>query len=921
MNVYNLIGILLILFIDISLFGSEKKHFSVNTRQFELDIEGHTRKLEVEIHTYKQDILFIKQIESIIKEYAPRILQYFDYVPQDTVHVAVDPQMESGGQAAAWPRNSIIISPKPPLGQEYVNDSDWIKLLIVHELIHIIHIEQTHGLLQFLRYIIGSLGKMGGIVPRWFTEGLAVWGESFFLPEGRLNNPLLESELRRIFMDNDSCQTIDCLDDPGTYPYTRYPYWIGGYFLSFIEKNKQGSLSCIVKENSSSGPFRLNKAFSKCLDMNITESFTKFQNYYREKINSEQKNKHPPLQKLSFPVNGDWQGGMAYINGGFHYLEEDDFTLQMAITKQNSKEIIDDFSHRLDMIPSASPFSKKEGILPLAAYNSYKDSSRKWILWNSQSKNWEKIPLTSNPQYLFALSNEEYLLFNYHQHQWHISIQKNSKIKKIHSLPLLSSLKNPKVVKMDGNFVSIFKTYDANNDFKLLKINLPKGKAQLIYRSKIPFDFLGTCQNRYIIRKKKSLHLIRNGLEEKINAPWTKGVFFWDHYEKQNILLSSHHPQKILSYKGTCNKLLQSRRSSRAKNISLTGPIKKHNTSTPPLSSYPSFHHFLPHYWGVTYGGGDTLDFWNFFTSINDPMERHSFHLNYNYYPSIALGTPTGKYNYQNNKMDWELSYDKNYYKSSYTNYSYSFTETRGTALSLKFISGNWRFTPSIFYDFLNVRDFISRRRINHYGFTQSISRVSSTHDGFFQQIHLSSKIFRQETGNTSFQGTQTLFSTRFKWFKSFSSELTFTHGRLYKDQIRGGVIYGGGGNYYNSQSFHQFYGISYTDAYGNEISTGRFQLDILPFEVHRGWGMFPVFFKDIHLLLGMDYIESDYIATNNSIYSNENLASTHAGLRFQTTLAYMVPLSMDILYTKVHEKTFLNKENLIFVITGGLTL
>ena len=921
MNISFLIGSLLILFTHISLKASEK-YYQINTRQFELGIKGHPRKLQVEIHAHKKNHLLIEQIESILRKSAPQILKYFSYIPRDTVHFVVEPKNDSGGQAATWPRNAITISPAPPLGREYVNDNDWLNLLVIHEFIHIVHIEQTHGILQFLRHIVGSLGKMGGVAPRWFVEGLAVWGESFFIPEGRLYNPSMEYELRRLFMDENFCKTIDCLDDPGVYPFARLPYWIGGYFLDFIEKNKKGSLACIVKENSSNLPFFLNNAFLKCLKMDVAQSFALFRQYYSEKIDSEQKKaRYSALKKLPFKGDGDWQAGMALIQGGFHYLTEKNSTLQLAVGKENSRDIIDNFSHRLGMIPPASPYSKEKGILPMAVFNSSKNSSRKWILWNSQAKTWQKLHLSTNPQYLFVLSEKEYLLFNYHEHRWHISLYKEGKTKKIHSLPLLTSLESPQILTKNGRPKSIFRTYEPNGNFKLLQINPAKEKTRLLYSSRTPFDLLGACRDRYLIRKKKSLHLIGRGLDETIGASWAKGVFFWDHYNKQNILLSSQSPGEILSFKGSCNQLLQTRQSSQIKNTSLSNTPKRKKTQPLPIESYPSFRHFLPHYWGMIYGGGDTLDFWSFFTSMNDPMEIHTFNLNYNFYPSISQSTPVANYNYRINKMDWKLSYKKEYYKSSYTNSSYSTSETKGASLSFHFQSGNWFYTPTAFYDLLNVDDFISQRKIDHYGITQRISRVTSTGDGFFQQLHLTAKTFRQKTGNRIFTGLQGLFNSKLKWHRLLTSDLTATYGRLYKDPLSGGVIYGGGGNYYNSKSFHQFYGIAYTDAFGNEITTGRFQLDLLPFDIYRGWDLFPIFFKNIHILLGADYIEADYIVTNNRTYLNENLFSTHAGLRFQTTLAYMLPFSVDILYSKVHKNTFTDQASLIFVIKGGLIL
>ena len=109
---------------------------------------------------------------------------------------------------------------------------------MLHELVHIIHMDQTRGVLKGLRTIFGAVGKLGGITPRWFTEGVATWAETNFTIGGRLRNKVLAMELKYLILRDDFCNSIDCLDEPGEYPHGRNSYWMGAYFLKSLEISK-----------------------------------------------------------------------------------------------------------------------------------------------------------------------------------------------------------------------------------------------------------------------------------------------------------------------------------------------------------------------------------------------------------------------------------------------------------------------------------------------------------------------------------------------------------------------------------------------------------------------------------------------------------------------------------------------------------
>ena len=84
---------------------------------------------------------------------------------------------------------------------------------------------------------------------------------------------------------------------------------------------------------------------------------------------------------------------------------------------------------------------------------------------------------------------------------------------------------------------------------------------------------------------------------------------------------------------------------------------------------------------------------------------------------------------------------------------------------------------------------------------------------------------------------------------------------KQFKDVFSGGAIFGGGnGNYIDSSIFHPFYGLETNDAFGLEMSTSRIQSEFNLVDIFQGPGLFPIYFRRLSLLAGLDNIKTDFI-------------------------------------------------------------
>lgn len=93
------------------------------------------------------------------------------------------------GYATSFPSNRIVIFAHPPIDTEDLrNYDDWIRLVVVHELVHVFHLDRADGLWRAGRKLFGRHPSLfpNAFMPSWVVEGLAVYYESRVTGAGRL---------------------------------------------------------------------------------------------------------------------------------------------------------------------------------------------------------------------------------------------------------------------------------------------------------------------------------------------------------------------------------------------------------------------------------------------------------------------------------------------------------------------------------------------------------------------------------------------------------------------------------------------------------------------------------------------------------------------------------------------------------------
>jgi hypothetical protein len=148
------------------------------------------------IETPHFSLIFDSKQQRIAQIYALKAEQAFTAIsptfgvwPEKTVIYLDDSTDLANGSATPWPYPMINAYPVLPLSNEVVGSyGDWGLELLTHEYTHILNFTPANGIMKPLRWVFGSIVAPNVLLPRWYSEGLAVEMETRYSKYGRLRS-------------------------------------------------------------------------------------------------------------------------------------------------------------------------------------------------------------------------------------------------------------------------------------------------------------------------------------------------------------------------------------------------------------------------------------------------------------------------------------------------------------------------------------------------------------------------------------------------------------------------------------------------------------------------------------------------------------------------------------------------------------
>ncbi|MBI4544887.1 MAG: PD40 domain-containing protein, partial [Gemmatimonadetes bacterium] len=163
------------------------------------------------------------------------------HAPRGTIDLLVTDHTDfSNGFATPLPSNRIVVYAAPPVDDPALAfHNDWLELVLVHELTHILHLDHVAGLGAALRALFGRVPAPWPFfpalaTPTWSIEGLATYYESRVTGAGRVNGSYHDMVLRTAVLEG----AFDGIDRASgsspVWPGGQRPYVYGSLFLDYL---------------------------------------------------------------------------------------------------------------------------------------------------------------------------------------------------------------------------------------------------------------------------------------------------------------------------------------------------------------------------------------------------------------------------------------------------------------------------------------------------------------------------------------------------------------------------------------------------------------------------------------------------------------------------------------------------------------
>jgi Tol biopolymer transport system component len=191
-----------------------------------------------EIHYYPDEWALAQKIAHFAERGYRLNTRYLNWRPTGRIQMMLsDFDDGANGRASSVPYTFIIAYGAPPEPLDELNDfDDYSKLLITHELTHVVHLDTMLSPCTLLFNTISGRTYAPNLAePTWFVEGMAVLMETRQTTGGRLRSSFYDMHLRVPFLEHRMFGLDQVTNIPLAYPGGMAAYLYGSSMLRYIE--------------------------------------------------------------------------------------------------------------------------------------------------------------------------------------------------------------------------------------------------------------------------------------------------------------------------------------------------------------------------------------------------------------------------------------------------------------------------------------------------------------------------------------------------------------------------------------------------------------------------------------------------------------------------------------------------------------
>lgn len=153
--------------------------------------------------------------------------------------VLSDVEDDPNGFASPLPYPLVGLRAVGPSGtDEFGGNDGWLRLVMTHELAHIVHLEEARGVVAGARRVVGRAPFLfpNASTPTWMIEGLATYEETEETAFGRGRNPDVDMVLRMAALEGEFPGLDEAVGSRDHYPGGITAYFFGEAFVRDLSR-------------------------------------------------------------------------------------------------------------------------------------------------------------------------------------------------------------------------------------------------------------------------------------------------------------------------------------------------------------------------------------------------------------------------------------------------------------------------------------------------------------------------------------------------------------------------------------------------------------------------------------------------------------------------------------------------------------
>ena len=184
--------------------------------------------------------------------------------PRGTIELVVSDDVDfSNGFTTTFPTNRIVVYAQPPVDESSLrNYSDWMTLVVTHELTHVFHLDRSRGAWLALQHVFGRNPYLfpAAYEPRWMSEGIAVYYESRLTGSGRIVGTAHRAIVRAAALGNRTPSLAGLSTTRTRFPGGESVYIYGSLVIDELSREKgPPSVPGFIERSSHALPLMYNR--------------------------------------------------------------------------------------------------------------------------------------------------------------------------------------------------------------------------------------------------------------------------------------------------------------------------------------------------------------------------------------------------------------------------------------------------------------------------------------------------------------------------------------------------------------------------------------------------------------------------------------------------------------------------------------